>query len=369
MRIEETEQYFVEYDDNNTVIYKYDKLNQIECNFDFVGTQFKDCRNVVCKSSGISLSNCQNVVIGENNVGNIYNSTYITIGDNNSNLTIQNCTSLSVGNDNTDLDCNKLNNSSIGSRNSYLTCKGQYNIIGSDNRNVRLNGNNNYIQNDNNTVTTVDNNIIDSSMYVELSENCLFNEIKGSSLVTLTNSTSNKINTSKQININSTNNNNLFTKDLEITNKNPFQKYYNDKGNRIVVDTTLNRNNIADSQAIQLDTKDNLNPQVKISKHNYYIDSNKLWALKEEGDVTQYTVEIFPNPKSDYTTVSGNGTYEYNDTVRLYANVYNQSKMFSHWILCDSEGKELETLSNENPYYFEIKDNMYIYARIKDNID
>lgn len=369
MRIEETEQYFIEYDDNNTVVYKFDKINQIECDFNFTETQFKDCSNIICNSPNVVLSNCNNVVVGEENVGNLYDCEYITIGNNNSNFTLTNCNSLSIGNNNINLELSGLSNSSIGDRNNKIVGSGRYNIIGSDNQNITINGNNNTIENQNNTITTVDNNIFDNSSYVALSNDCIFNEIKGSSLISLNNATSNKITASKQININSTNNNNLFTKDLEVTNKNPFQKYHNDKGNRIVQDLTVNRNILADSQAIQLDTKDNTNPQVKISKHNYYIDTKKLWALKEEGNVEQYTVEIFPNAKSDYTTVSGNGNYQYDDTVRLYANVYNKSKVFSNWILCDSEGKELETLSTQNPYYFQIKDNMYIYAKIKDIIN
>lgn len=369
MRIEENEQYYMEYDDSEVIVYKYDKINKIECNYDFQAIQFKECTDIVCYSPDITLSNCNNVVIGSNNNGEISDSSYITIGDNNSSINIDKSTSVNISNNNNGIVMTKFINSSVGCRNILLNLQGKYNIVGSDNINVKINGNNNMIHNSNNSVTTTTDNIIDTSSYVELGDDCLFNEIKGSSLITLSKATSNKIDTSKQININSTNNNNLFTKDLEITNKNPFQKYVTSDGNRIVQDLTINRNNLADSQAIQLDSKDNTNPQVKISKHNYYIDSNKLWALKEEGDVTQYKVEIFPNPKSDYTTVSGNGTYQYNDTVRLYANTYNKSKVFSHWILCDSEGKELETLSTENPYYFQIQSDMYIYAKIKDNIN
>lgn len=369
MKIEENEQYFIEIDDKNTVTYKTDKLRKIECNFDFKETQFKDCSNIICNSPNVILSNCNNVVIGEENVGNLYDCEYITIGNGNTDLELIRCNAVSIGYNNSDINLTNLNSSSIGDRNIKIVGSGSYNIVGSDNQNITINGSNNTIQNQNNTITTVDNNMFDNSSYVALSNDCLFNEITNSSLVTLKEATSNTITASKQININSTNNNNLFTKDLEVTNKNPFQKYYNNKGNRIVQDLTINRNTLADSQAIQLDTKENTNPQVKISKHNYYIDTNKLWALKEEGNITQYTVEIFPNPKSDYTTVSGYGTYQYNDTVRLYANVYNKSKMFSHWILCDSEGKELEILSTENPYYFQIKDNMYIYTQIKDNIN
>jgi hypothetical protein len=366
MRIEENEQYFVETDDR-TITYMYDKINNIKGNFDFRG-RVTDSKNIVIYSKGITITNCNDIIVGENNVGNLYGSDYITIGNDNE-VSITKCSSVSIGNNNIQLELNELKNSSIGDRNNKIVGKGSYNIVGSDNQNVTINGDNNTVHNDNNSITTISNNRFDRSSYVELSNDCLFNEVTNSSLVTLNNATSNSIDTSKQININSTNNNNLFTKDLEVTNKNPFQKYYDNKGNRIVQDLTLNRNTLADSQAIQLDTKDNTNPQVKISKHNYYIDTNKLWALKEEGNVTQYTLEILPNPKSDYTTVSGNGTYQYNDTVRLYANVYNQSKMFSHWVLCDSEGKELEVLSNENPYYFQIKDNMYIYAQIKDKIN
>lgn len=365
MRVEENERYFIEFDDTRTITYMYDKVNNIKGNFDFRGC-VSDSQNIEIYSNEVTITNCVNVIVGENNVGFLDGSNYITIGNNN-NISITKCSAVSIGNDNIRIELDKMNSSTIGDRNNYIVGSGKYNIIGSDNRNVTINGDNNTIQNDNNSITTISNNRFDRSSYVELTDTCIFNEITDSSLVTLNNATSNNIKTSKQININSTNNNTLYTKDLEVTNKNSFQKYHNDKGNRIVTDLTMNRNTLADSQAIQLDTKDNNNPQVKLSKHNYYIDTNKVWALKEDGNVHEYTVQIFDNPKSDYTTVSGNGTYQYDDTVRLHANVYNKNKMFSHWMLCDSEGKELEVLSKENPYYFQIKDNMYIYAIIKDN--
>ena len=71
MRIEENEQYYIEYDDSEVIVYKYDKINKIECNYDFQDIQFKECTDIVCYSPDIILSNCNNVVIGSNNNGEI----------------------------------------------------------------------------------------------------------------------------------------------------------------------------------------------------------------------------------------------------------------------------------------------------------
>lgn len=364
MRREDTEQYIIELNDKNVVTHKFDIDKKIECTFDFQDTQFKDCTNIICYSENVQLSNCHNMIIGSNNSGSLYDCNYCTIKDSNTKLQLDNCVGIYIGSNNNGINISGSNDIEINDNNTNIYIDNKHtNIVGTQNNRLTINGNNNLLNNDNIDVVTADFNTVDSSTYVRVEG--AFNEIKNSNSIDIKNSFSNKLNTSKIVTIDSTNNNEISTSNLELNNKNSFTKYITIDGNRQVKDINQHLFDRADSMGTTLNTKLNKQPSAEISKNNYYIAKNNIWEADEKANFETFVVDLLPNPKSDYTVCSGGGEYVYNDMVRLCATVYGKDKEFSYWQFYDEYDKELETVTN-NPYIFPITSDVKVLAIVKD---
>lgn len=329
----------------------------------------KESNNISIESLSIDgsleISGCNNINLGNNNTGSILSSNNIEIGDNNSDLTIQNSSGITIGNDNRTVLLEANTGIFVGNKNSAITLSIQTNsnIIGSENRTIKLQGSNNKINCGCLNVISGDFSTIDESSHVSLT-NSLFNKIEGCNAVELSDSVGNEISIGSVINVNKTNNNKIHTTHLDLTNKNAFVRTTSIKNVKCVEDVSLNKMERSDSQGTTLNTKLNLKPSADISKNNYYIKNN-VWVGVENLEENNVQLNILPNPKSDYVSVSGGGEYRVGTQVRIQATPYNKDKYFSHWLLCDKDGNELETLSSENPYIFTIQNEMYVYAVIK----
>ena len=362
MRREDTEQFIIELNEQNTVTHKFDKKNKIECTFDFQEAQFKECTNIICDSEDIILSNCHNLIIGSGNSGELSDCEYCTIKDNNSKIKIYNSIGVYIGSNNDTITVSRSNDIQINDNNNNITIDNKHtNIVGTNNNGIVINGNNNLLNNDNIDVVTADFNTIDNSTYVRVEGS--FNEVKNSNSIDIKNSFSNKLNASKVITIANTNNNEISTTNLEVNNKNAFTKYITIDGNRQVKNINQHLFDRADSQGTTLNTKLNKQPSAERSKNNYYITKD-VWQTDEKANFETFVVDLLPNPKSDYVVCSGGGEYVYNDMVRLNATVYNKSKQFHYWQFLDENDKELETIT-QNPYIFPITSNVKVIAIIK----
>lgn len=315
----------------------------------------------------LEITDCNNINIGKDITGVILSSNNIEVGDNNTNINLLTCKGITIGSDNDVIQLEKNEGIDVGNKNINLIINKEStgNIIGSSNKYIELKGKNNKINCDCLNVVSGDYSTVDSSSHVSLT-NSLFNKIERSNAVELSDSVGNEITIGSIINLNKTNNNKIYTTALDLTNKNAFVKTTSIKNIKTVEDIGINKMERSDSQGTTLNTKLNLKPSVDISKNSYYIKDN-IWVGVENLNENIVSLHVLPNPKSDYTSVSGAGEYRVGTQCRLQATPYKDNKYFSAWILCDEDGKEIDILSTANPYIFTIQEDMYVYAQIKEN--
>lgn len=231
----------IHYDvDSGVVDYMKDTSRKIEGYFDWTnnieGTvsdiYFENAKNlkvtessdVVCKNSvgssslvinsskitigdesTVQISNSSNVVVGRNSTVNISGSTSVTVSERNT-LTITDKTAISIYDDNENVTL------------------GNYNKIGSRNRNVEIVGTNNLIESDNYSLNIEgDLNEVSESRFVELFGS--FNNVDKTDLTKLTTSVGNKVFDSSSVDIVNVNNNIVATRDIIIQNKPAFLEY------------------------------------------------------------------------------------------------------------------------------------------------
>lgn len=231
----------IHYDvDSGVVDYMKDTSRKIEGYFDWTnniegivsdiyfenanGLKVTESSNVVCENSvgssslvinsskitigdesTVQISNSSNVVVGRNSTVNISGSTSVTVSERNT-LTITDKTAISIYDDNENVTL------------------GNYNKIGSRNRNVEIVGTNNLIESDNYSLNIEgDLNEVSESRFVELFGS--FNNVDKTDLTKLTTSVGNKIFNSSSVDIVNVNNNIVATRDIIIQNKPAFLEY------------------------------------------------------------------------------------------------------------------------------------------------
>lgn len=310
----------------------------------------------------VEIISCDNVILGYGNTGLIKDSVYITIGDNNTNLNITGSTGINIGNNNINIDCTNINDSSISDDNEDITLN-SYTIVGCKNKQVVVQGDNTTVNNDCIDIQISGMNEVDNSRYVRIDGDSRFNKINKANSVEITDSYTNEINSSQVVNIINTDNNIVNTNNIELLNKNPFKQYFYTDSTRQVKDINEYLFNRADSQAVTLNTKLNKAPSAEVSKNEYFL-VDKVWEAVEEANFDTCILEVIPNSKNDYVVITGGGSFTHGDTARIFANVYNDERMFSYWEFYDSEDNLLNT-TNENPYIFKITENTRVFAVIK----
>lgn len=222
----------------NTVDYMKDTYRLIEGNFDWTDNVTGNCRDIHFGDCvGLTLENCigvfcngittgritdsQNIILGDSNEVEIDNCNYLTIGNGNT-MAMGNSNSVSIGNGNT-LALSDLDSVLIYDNNEELQIKG-VNIIGSNNRNIRINGDSNVVKCDNIDVEITGYcNYTDRTKYVM--EYGSYNTIDKTTLSTLDTAFANEVRNSHSVNINNTNNNIVRTDAIEVKDKPAFVEY------------------------------------------------------------------------------------------------------------------------------------------------
>ena len=179
----------------------------------------------------VQINNSSDIVIGGNSTVNISGSNNVTVSERNT-LTITDTTAVSVADDNENVTL------------------GNYNKIGSRNRNIEITGENNLIESDNYTLNIEgDLNNVSGSRFVEIFGS--FNNVDKTDLTKLNGSVGNKVFDSSSIDIVNTNNNVVAVRNIKIEGKPAFLQYSSPKNSEIkVVKNLINKVNLqADNEA------------------------------------------------------------------------------------------------------------------------
>jgi hypothetical protein len=234
--------------DQARIDYMKDNVRRIEGNFDWSNNiegevsdiyfenanllHVKDSSNVVCEDSvgiGSTVSNSSNIIIGDGATVSINNSLDIVVGGN-STVNISGSTSVTIGERNT-LTITDTTAISVGDDNENVIL-GNYNKIGSRNRNVALNGENNIIKSDDyNLIIEGDLNEVNKSRFVNIGGS--FNDIEKSNLIKLNNAVGNKIANSSSADVVNTNNNIIAVRNIIVQDKPAFLQYSSPKNSNI----------------------------------------------------------------------------------------------------------------------------------------
>ena len=153
----------------------------------------------------VQISNSSDVVVGRNSTVNISGSNNVSVSERNT-LTITDITAVSIADDNENVTLGNYNK--IGSRNRNIEITGENNLIESDNYNLNIEG---------------DLNNVSGSRFVEIFSS--FNEIEKTDLTKLNGSVGNKVFDSSSVDIVNVNNNVVATRDIIIQNKPAFLEY------------------------------------------------------------------------------------------------------------------------------------------------
>lgn len=251
----------IHYDiDSGVVDYMKDTVRRIEGYFDWTsnvegivsdiyfenanGLKVTESSNVVCENSvgvGSTVINSSNVIIGDGATVSISGSSDVVVGGN-SNVNISGSNSATIGERNV-LTLTDTTAISIGDDNENVTF-GNYSKIGSRNRGVEIVGTNNLIESDNyNLNVEGDLNEISESRFVEIFGS--FNDVEKTDLTKLTTSVGNKVFNSSSIDIVNTNNNSVAVRNIIIQDKPAFLEYKSKLNSEIkVVKNLINKVNM-----------------------------------------------------------------------------------------------------------------------------
>ena len=178
----------------------------------------------------VQINNSSDIVIGGNSTVNISGSNNVTVSERNT-LTITDTTAVSVADDNENVTL------------------GNYNKIGSRNRNIEITGENNLIESDNYTLNIEgDLNNVNSSRFVEIFGS--FNNVDKTDLTKLNGSVGNKVFDSSSIDVINTNNNVVAVRNIIVQGKPAFLQYSSPKNSEIkVVKNLIEKTNmVSDNQ-------------------------------------------------------------------------------------------------------------------------
>ena len=257
----------IHYDiDSGVVDYMKDVQRRIEGYFDWTsnvegtvsdiyfenanGLKVTESSNVVCENIvgvGSIVINSSNITIGDESTVQISNSSDVVIGSS-STVNISGSNNVTVSERNT-LTITDITAVSIADDNENVTL-GNYNKIGSRNRNIEITGENNLIESDNYTLNLEgDLNNVSGSRFVEIFGS--FNEIEKTDLSKLNGSVGNKVFDSSSIDIVNTNNNVVATRDIIIQGKPAFLEYKSKLNSDVkVVKNLIEKSNLqADNEA------------------------------------------------------------------------------------------------------------------------
>ena len=178
----------------------------------------------------VQISNSSDVVVGRNSTVNISGSNNVTVSERNT-LTITDITAVSIADDNENVTL------------------GNYNKIGSRNRNIEITGENNLIESDNYTLNIEgDLNNVSGSRFVEIFGS--FNNVDKTDLTKLNGSVGNKVFDSSSIDIVNTNNNVVAVRNIKIEGKPAFLQYGSKPNSEIkIVKNLIEKTNmVSDNQ-------------------------------------------------------------------------------------------------------------------------
>lgn len=288
------------------------------------------CVDVEVAGEGtLNIIGCQNAVVGSGNSGELRACQWVTVGDDNTNLSVVSVTGSSIGDGNTYVTLSNTEGVSVNSRNSSLDISGKNNIIGSDNSSVTLVGDGNEILNSCRQVTVTSGcNEVDESASVEIDSE--YNKVTGSSAVVLKNSVGNTVDDSKLVYLEDVNNNDLWV-NQHINSSSPYtlpdgetvRQYYpgepepfvrvrnvdDTKVRKVVEDMIPEMEYQTDNSALVVNTVNEKTKGSAKSNDTWYMGKDGLWntdtTTTDEYDVTV----IISKSQSLHCYTSGAGRY------------------------------------------------------------
>lgn len=277
----------------NTVDYMKDTYRLIEGNFDWTDNIFGNCRDIhLGDSAGLIVRDCvgvlvegvvigvvdgcESIVLKDGCLVDISDTNCLTAGRDN-NLTITGCSGIMTGDDN-EITLNGVSNLAICDRNTDINIISGVNIIGSDNRNLTIDGDSNVVKSGNIDIELAGScNSVDRTKYLRAYGS--YNTTDKTTLATLDTAYANEIKNSHSVNIKNTNNNIVRADAIEVKDKPAFVKYAT-TGSVTRVENLSERVNMqADSTAVTLivdEQKMWQSAETKAAKHYILVDG--VWT-------------------------------------------------------------------------------------------
>lgn len=339
----------------------------------------EDSEDIVVSGFGdIAITNSRNVTVGNSNSGTINGSQNVTVGSDNTDLALQSALNCTIGDNNDTLSLSNVEGVNVNNRNTAITVQKGFNIVGSDNDNLLLNGEGNEVLNDCRGVSlNNDFNQVDASSFVEVDGK--YNQVEQSDGVVLTGSVGNTVTDSKLVYLDDVNNNEVWANNYInsqaaylLPDGETVRQYYpgdpeafvrvaNINGNKVkkVVTNTINSQRMqTDNAALVVDTEKEVTKDSSKSANTYYIGKDGLWnadgITTDEADVTV----MISKADSLHCYVKGAGRYRIGETCTV-----GYSWLDDNWT-CKFED-ENGNLHNA-PYTFIVAGNTTVYAVVQE---
>lgn len=219
---------------------------------------------------GVTLTNCTYVNVKDGCTGTISNTDYAEIGENNTDLVITDSSYIEIGKNNRNVTVTSSDYVKIGENNKYIT--------------VGSNANSVSVSRDCYNITATGGNTL---MYK--ATNCdvdgLFNKIENSGSIKIENSVGTKLEYSKSVSVQNTNNNRISTSQLSLENKNAFMGYTKYKkvtrAESLVTEIDRQSDSVGTILDTQLNSLINTGSDLKSGKQKY-TKVNGVWTLVEQ---------------------------------------------------------------------------------------
>lgn len=305
----------------------------------------KDCSGCMIDADTLYMAKCNNISVGRGN-GEIHNSQFVVIGDNNKNYLIADCNGVNVGNDNENIHIAGSNDISIGDGNKDVEITTNNVIVGNENRYLNVLSPNNEVRHKNFDVSISSSyNDVVATKYSAIGAN--YNTVSHSNSVNIERSVGNTVRRSSLVLLQDVNDNTIFTDKLNLKKADAFQAFeLNNDRNITVASNMVERINRQSDQLGTVLRKDqNAFPQMTKGKNEYYI-SDGIWTVAPEKALVNIDVSL-SKTVTRYMTATGQGQYEEGDLVALEATMIGTDHKFDGWMDIETGEKH-----PQNPYAF-----------------
>lgn len=274
-------------------------------------------------NNGVFMGGCGNIIIGTGNIGQLTNSNYVTIGNNNTSLALTNVLGCKIGNGNANLTLTG-EDIEIGDSNDTLTLTVGGGTIGSGNRYVEINADEFEVGRDCLKVIISDKfNKVDKTHYADLKSP--YNEVSDSNSIELEGSAGNKVESSRLVYLKNVNNGDLFVSEYSVDqdtyntpDPEPFVRVRPNNQERALKIATSMIDNIkqqTDNTGIVIDKNTENRLSKGISSRYYILDGR--WVSEDTAPETAYVQISMSKTQSRHAQVTGWGEYQIGTTVTV----------------------------------------------------